>query len=183
MKKEYKQLETYAGQTIENIVNKLLKYKENGELASCDFNGHELYSDTVTLNSAYMEITGRTKEEFDKAQEEWHKEYERQEREHKEKIPELSNFWIEEGKKVLNKDKWEYWGKIVPIRLGDLYHGMELEATLEIIKILNNNDFEKAKETFENQGHSGMSYGLVKNMIYNFSDKGNDFINYLESNI
>ena len=87
--------------------------------------------------------------------------------------------WIEEGHKVLSEDKWSLWDEIVPIRLSDLYEGMELGQCLDIVKVLKTGDFTKAKETMENQGHSGMSWGLMKAMIKEFSDVGEEFVKTL----
>lgn len=38
------------------------------------------------MDVAYKEITGKTKDEFDKAQQEWREEYNRKEKEHKEGV-------------------------------------------------------------------------------------------------
>jgi hypothetical protein len=67
MDKKYEQVEFLLGSTIEHIVNELLSYREKGKLAVAKFNGVTLYSDTVTLDSAYLEITGITKTEFDES--------------------------------------------------------------------------------------------------------------------
>jgi hypothetical protein len=64
MDKKYEQVDFLPGSTIEQAVNKLLSYREKGKLAVAKFNGVTLYSDTVTLDSAYLEITGKTKTEF-----------------------------------------------------------------------------------------------------------------------
>jgi hypothetical protein len=87
----------------------------------------------------------------------------------------LVKMWIEKGHSILSKDKWDLWDKIVPIRLDDLYHGMELRCCLEICEILKTGDFVKARQTMENQNHSGMSWGLVRSMIYNFAENGKEF--------
>lgn len=112
MEKHYKHL-NFIGYDIESTVENLLKAKEKGELISTDFNGCALYSDTVTLDSAYKEITGKTKAEFDKANQEWRDEYNRKEEEHKTKIPELSREWMEKGREVLKPEKWALWDKCV----------------------------------------------------------------------
>ena len=41
--KKYKKIEC-IGSTLYNCVNKLLEYKDRGELVYVDFNGHKLYS-------------------------------------------------------------------------------------------------------------------------------------------
>ena len=183
MNKKYKEI-GYIGNDIKTTVESLLRYKEECKLVCTEFNGVMLYSDTVTMDGAYKEITGETKAEFDKAQQEWHKEYERKEREHKENIPTLSEEWIKKGKEVLSEDKWEYWSKIVPIRLNDLYQGMELGCCLDIVKILNilnnNGTLDEAKVMIESQSHSGMSFRLVCSMVREFCDRGNEFVEYVK---
>lgn len=65
MDKNYEQVKLLLGSTIEQAVNELLSYREKGKLVVVKFNGVALYSDTVTLDSAYREIIGKTKTEFD----------------------------------------------------------------------------------------------------------------------
>lgn len=83
--------------------------------------------------------------------------------------------WEVKGREVLSEDKLELWDKIVPIRLNDLYQGMELGNCLDIVKILNSGgSLEEAKVTMEAQNHSGMSWGLVLHMVKAFADKNGD---------
>lgn len=181
MNKKYEEIQFFAGNTVEQAVNELLSYKEEGKLVSGKFNGITLYSDTVTMDSAYREITGKTKEEFDKSQQEWKDNYDKKEKEHLNKIPELTKIWMGKGREILSEDRWEYWDKIVPVRLKDLYQGMELGASLDIVKILNNNgSLDEAKEKIESQNHSGMSFGLVCAIVKEFSDRGNEFAEYVK---
>jgi len=181
MNKNYYEIEFSAGCNVEEAVNKLLTYKKKGILTCGDFNGHTLYSDTVTMDGAYKEITGKTKEELDKSHQEWRENHDKAEKEFKETIPSLSEVWIKKGREVLTEDKWEYWDKIVPIRLGDLYHGMELGSCLDIVKILNNGGaLIIAKAMIESQDHSGMSYGLVCSMVREFCDRGQEFVEYVK---
>lgn len=180
MNKNYDKVDFFAGNTVEEAVNELLNYKQQGRLVCGEFNGVVLYSDTVTMDSAYKQITGKTKSEFDKSQQEWKDNYDRQKKEHEDNIPSLTKEWIKKGREVLSEDKWDYWGEIVPIRLSDLYQGMELGACLEIVKILNSGgSLDEAKTEIENQGHSGMSFGLVCAMVKEFSERGNEFVDYV----
>lgn len=175
---KYREIEFGLG-NIESAVKEL---KRHNELVCGSFNGQILYSDIDDLNSAYVKITGKTKTEFDEAERIRHEEYEEQERKHKEAIPELTKEWIEKGNKILDEQYRELWAKCVPIRLGDLYQGMELEMCLDIVKQLNNGcTLEKAKEIIDSQGHSGMSFGLVCSMIKSFCDRGEEFVNYARS--
>lgn len=180
--KDYKEIGLYGGCTIEQAVKTLEDYKDKGILACCDFNGVVLYSDVVELDDAYKQITGKTKAEHDKSLEDWRSDYDKKEKEFKATIPELTKMWIEKGKDILSEDKWDYWAEIVPIRLGDLYQGMELGCCLDIVKILNNGGtLEGAKEKINSQGHSGMSFGLVCTMVREFCERGEEFAQYISN--
>ncbi len=179
MDNKYTEIDFYPGRNIEECVNELLRYKEKGKLVFGVFNGHKLYSDTVTMDSAYKEITGNTKKEFDDYIKKQNEEYQRQKQEHIKAIPEKAKLWMDKGREILDKSKWELWDKIVPIRLNDLYQGMELKCCLDIVEILNKGTLEEAKREIESQGHSGMSFGLVCSMVKEFSLKGEEFVNYV----
>ena len=124
----------------------------------------------------------RTKAEFDAEREKEHLEYEAEKKRHEEAIPELTKEWIEKGNEILAKKYHETWAKCVSIRLGDLYRGMELGDTLEIVKYLNDGcKLEVTKEIIKGQGHSGMSFGLVCSMVKIFCDRGAEFVSYARS--
>lgn len=175
-----KRIEIYCG-TIDTAFEKLKTSKEE---AYCEFNGHTLASD-MTLDEMYLTITGYTKAEFDRRVDERQKEYEREEQRHKDNIPRLTEEYRSKGKSIIPEDKLELWDKIVPIRLGDLYHGMELDCWLTLIPILNDESkskekrFEECKAEFDKQGHSGMSGSLVLAGLREFCPLGNEFTTFM----
>lgn len=80
--------------------------------------------------------------------------------------------WIDWGKENLKPEVQELWEEVVPIRLDDLYEGMELVALKEIAEAYNEGKSrEEIKEIFKNQGHSYLSHGLMCALVYNFIDK------------
>ena len=173
---KYRKIEMWAGSTIDSAIEELSKHED---LVCIEFNGKVLYSDIDDLDSAYKKITGKTKSEFDEAERQRQAEYESEKREHEKAIPRLTSEWIEKGKAILDEKHHELWTKIVPMRLGDLYRGMELGACLDIVEQLNNGcELDKAKTMIEEQGHSGMSFGLVCSMIKEFCDRGTEFVKY-----
>jgi hypothetical protein len=150
-----------------------------GELVYGEFNGQRLYSDIDDLDSAFKKVTGKTKSEFDEARQKEHDEYEAENKRHEQAIPELTKEWIEKGNAILDEKHHELWAKIVPIRLKDLYKGFELGACLAIVKELNSGcELETAKKIIEDQGHTGMSFGLVCSMVKSFCDRGAEFASY-----
>ena len=175
---KYRKLEFYYG-SIEDFVYLLLHYKEKGELVYADFNGHRFYSDTVTMDGAYKEITGKTKAEFDYMVKEQEDAWEEQKREHETSIPKKTKYWREKARGIIKEDKLDHWDEIVPIRLKDLYQGMELGCCLDLAVLLKEGAFEEAKEMLNNQGHSGMSYGLVCAMLKEFVDNGEEFLKFM----
>lgn len=163
------------GKTIESAVKTLEDYRARGESVVIDFNGHKLYSCDITMDGAYQEVLGQTKAEFDKAQEEWRKEYEertaREEAEAQEQIP----YWLEKGSDLIYPERAEEWKRCVETRAKDLYHGKDLNAAIEIMEMLENGSLDDAKEVLEGQDHSGASYGMVRNIVFSFSKKGPEF--------
>ena len=181
MEKSYKEIEFYFGD-IEKAIEELKKHNEQGKKVFITFNGEKLYSDIDDLDSAYVKITGKTKAECDEAERKRSEEYQEQKRKHEEAIPELTKQWIEKGKEIFDEKYLELWKKCVPIRLGDLYQGMELGMCLDIVKELNNNcSLDEAKVIIESQCHSGMSFGLICAMLKSFCDRGNEFVEYVRS--
>ena len=175
-----KKIEFLPGDSIDTAWKELLKASaECGDTCFGEFNGREIRS-TDTLDEAYMKILGKTKSEHEKEMQDWRNEYERREKEHKDNIPNLIPIYREKARGVILEDQYEYWDKIVPIRLDDLYHGMELDATLDLCKIMRDESMsyderlKKAYDTFMDQGHSGMSAGLVASMLRTFCPDGHD---------
>lgn len=181
MGKEYKVIRIPYGWSIEEAVEDLLKRKDNGELVCADFNGHTLCSDTVTLDNAYLEVVGKTKEQFDKDRKEWRERLDREKEEHEARIPKLTEEYITKGHEILDEQYWTSWDECVPIRLRDLYRGMELKACLDIVEPLNNGcSLEEAKEIIDSQNHSDLSFGLVRTMVRAFCDRGEEFAKYVK---
>ncbi len=180
MKDTYTCIGLIVGSTIEAAILKLNEYKDRGELVCCDFNGKKLYSDIDTIDTAYLKITGKTKAEFDELERIRNEEYKAEEKKHKDVIPELTKEWITKGNAILDEEYHELWAECVPIRLGDLYKGFELGATLDIVKELNAGcGLDKAKEIIKGQNHSGMSHSLVCSMVESFCKRGQSFRIYV----
>ena len=158
---------------LDDVVRFLEEAREVGLNIYYNFNGHNLYSVDVTMDSAYLEVIGQTKAEFDADMENYRKELmdkdERGKAEAKAKIP----YWIAEGEKYIPEGLWDKWKECVEIRAGDIYHGMELDYFLDILKAIKSgkaqskNDVEKI---LDDQNHSGTSYGIMKSMLKYFSE-------------
>ena len=177
---KHTEIEFMPGSDIESAIKELNQYKQRGQLVYGVFNGKKLYSDKDDLDSAYKKVTGKTKSEYDAIRKKEHEDYQVREKKHKEAIPALTKKWIKKGNAILDEKYHKKWAKCVPIRLGDLYQGMELGACLEIVKKLNAGcKLDTAKKIIDRQGHSGMSFGLVCSMVKSFCDRGDEFASHV----
>ena len=122
----------------------------------------------------------KTKAEFEEGLRKWKEEFDRAEREHQARIPQLTEKYRNEARGLVLDSELEYWDEIVPIRLGDFYHGMELRQVLDCCKIMRDESLvlaarlEKAYDVFMAAGHSGMSAGLTMAMLRRFCPDGNE---------
>ena len=75
-------VDKYFG-NLDKAIDFLLESRARGEHVVIEFNGKELHSDNVTVDSAYMEVLGCTKAEFEQQQKEILESYRREEEERK----------------------------------------------------------------------------------------------------
>ena len=129
---------TLYGGTIDSCLKNLREMAaadESGEVLKAVFNDKYLLS-TDTDDDAYLRITGKTKAEHDEEMRKWHEDYEAKRKAHEERIPELTEHYRKVARGVIIESELEYWDEIVPIRLGDLYRGMELDQVLDCARVM-----------------------------------------------
>lgn len=177
LKSKYKKIDAATGADLEEAISYL---KEQKALTVMNFNDHPIYSDNLDENEVFKRVTGKTKEEFLRSK--WLEKAKQHKEEFEKNKPKLKDEYISKARGIIDEDKLEEWDKIVPIRLDDLYEGMELQATLDVIQVLKDKGKEEAKKTLYSQGHSGMSYWLMKAMLKTFAPNGEELVSYLEDN-
>jgi hypothetical protein len=143
------------------------------------FNDKYLLS-TDTDDDAYLRITGKTKAEYDEEVRKWWENCEAEQKAHEARIPELTEHYRKVARGVIIESELEYWDEIVPIRLGDIYRGMELDQVLDCARVMRDETLSrierlrKAYKIFNDAGHSGMSAGLTMAMLRRFCPDGNE---------
>ncbi len=169
-----REIKLSAGSNLESAVYTLLAAKARNEDVYCNFNGVVLHSNTVSMDSAYMEVLGCTKREYDERQKEKLEKYEREEKLAQQKAYENIPGWIEKGQSLIFPERYAEWEKYVKAHATDLYYGFELDAALEIMTALENGaTVEEAKQILDKQGR--LSSSLIRNIIFLFSSKGPEF--------
>lgn len=168
------------GENLESAVTKLLQCKEEGKLRYVDFNGTNLYSDTIDLDKAYLQIHGKTKAEFDKSMEDFQLKLEADHDDFIARLPELEAYWFKKGKEVLPEGNWVAWESRAQTSLRGLHKGTDLGYSLVLMAILHKDDsFDEAEQELNKQDHSGYSRSLVLDTLSEFHPKGKDFVRHV----
>ncbi len=171
-----KELKLYDGETIDTAVERLLEAKAEGKHVFCVFNGVKLYSDNVTLDSAYIKILGYTKAEWDeKERKEIEENRKSGEEDQKHAIENIPNV-IERGKPLIYPFRHEDWAKLVEADAKSDYCGLITASAIEIMTAIEEEkSVEELVEMFKKQGHSGRGASLTRNIIMKFSKNGYPF--------
>lgn len=165
-----------AGTHIEHVFNDLQK---RNELCFTDHNDRICVS-TMSENKIFQILSGYDKDTYyqieNAARAERLETQQKLEEERKKNIPFLIEKYTERAKKIVEMQFLEKFIEIIPVRVNDLYNGMEIGASLEIIKSLNEGMyFNEVKTIMENQNHSGASWGLVMRILIAFCKRGRLF--------
>lgn len=184
IKKNSREIPAYAGDSLDKLVLQLENLRRQGKI-NCfvNFNGTKLYSIDVTMDSAYKECLGCTRKTWLKKEKKWAEDYkiktENWKKEAKENLP----LWIEEGKKYTHPAKFESWKrKCISSANGD-YYGLEIRNALEIMKMIEDGvPFGDIKLKIKQQGHSGMTYSKMMNIILYYAKRGPAFYNFMNKN-
>lgn len=164
------------GYCLKDVVSELLWNKQQGKEVYCEFNGVTLTSPDVTLDNAYLAVTGMTYAECQENEKRRIEKWKQEEEEHKKNIPNLKKQYLLDSLYLINPDQIDEWVEVIDARLSDLYNGFDLASAIEIMKALDSNvSIKEAQKIIDRQGHSGMSYGIVRLVVKQFSPRGQEF--------
>lgn len=177
------EVEFLPGSTIDDNMSEMKQMAlEYDAVITCSFNGKMLNS-TMSIDEAYELVTGRSEKEFEDDMERYKGEIKKAEEKHRAEIPFKTEQMRLEARGIIREEKLSKWDEIVPIRLDDLYHGMELGFTLTLVKMLDidNGSLKEAEKEFYRQGHSGTSAHLMFAMMNEFCIRGQEFVEHLKN--
>ena len=109
----------------------------------------------MTEDECYLLVTGKIKAQYEESKRKRKEEYQRREEDYKEQISELCKAYEKDAEGRISEDDMDYFKEILPVRVGDLYHEMEIRCLFEIIDALNSGGLDAAMSKFDEQGHSG----------------------------
>ena len=184
IKKNSREIPAHAGDSLDKLVLQLENLRRQGKI-NCfvNFNGTKLYSIDVTMDSAYKECLGCTRKTWLKKEKKWLEESRANTEKWKKEAEENLPLWIEEGKKYTHPAKFESWEKkCISSASGD-YYGLEIKNALEIMKMIEDGvPFGDIKLKIKQQGHSGMTYSKMMNIILYYAKRGPAFYNFMNKN-
>lgn len=183
----YKEVLFTEGTDIDGAIELLQKEKELGNNAYGMFRGVKISTDNLCVDDIYKEVTGKTKEEFDKNLEVLIKNYAEEKRRNNEAMERIAEeripYWIETGHEIFPEELWEQWDEIVPIRAKDVLHGMELDLVIFIqLNILEDKEhfYEKIKNQPMLMEKDTLVFQLTCLLIRVFCENGDEIVEYLE---
>ena len=107
--------EMFIPGNLDSVVAKMQELEERGCHVATNFNGHMLYSGTVTMDSAYKEVIGCTKAEWDKQREEFRRQQAIEEARFQAQKPELIAAAVERGAKIIEPELMANWKEVKQI--------------------------------------------------------------------
>lgn len=85
--------------------------------------------------------------------------------------------FIERGNKLIYPQMQDKWKDCVEKAVNGMYHGMEIDAALEIMEKLEEGiNVEDLEAVLDAQDHSTNSYHLLRGIVFDFSKRGPEFV-------
>lgn len=171
----FKWYKGYNDGELEAILNSLKANKGIYEYA--DVTGKHVLLPTMSVDDAYKEVLGCSKEEYAKKVFELNREIEaekeRLEREAEKKIPS----WVERGKAFIYPEKVEDWTNMVKSRAKGIFYGEDIEDALAVMEKLDAGmPVEEIREFARGRNYLGNTFGSSNAIIFAFSKRGPEFI-------
>ncbi len=165
--------------TLDEAVNILIAEREQGRDVFLIFNGHRLFSRNITMESAWLQVVGKTREEHLKEQEELLNRVnfivEKEKKESVENIPK----WIQQGSLIIYPEKLEAWKDLVNKIANGWFNGFDLMYALEVMKALDSGvDIDEVKTFLLKKNLDGKLYLSVLHIVLNFSKKGPEYFTW-----
>lgn len=171
----------YWANNLDEAIEYLVKCRQEGKNIWIEFNGQRLYSNDATVDTIYMQMFGKTKQEFEQAhaaaRDRVGKKLEELGKEIAEKKPE----WIEKGKELIYPAKSKDWEKFIDIMSQSIDNVGEMDLALDIMgQLEDGKSFEEIKQYIQNSS-SEISITMLENMALKFSKRGPDFFEFMRA--
>ncbi len=168
----------FKGNSLDECIKFLSDCREHGKSVWITFEGKKLYSCDATINNIYIQIYGKTKEEYE--QDLTHSQEDRTNIDEKE----VETEFIRRGSKYIYKEKMKEWEKCVSLQLQDSMNGNDLELALNAMQRLQHGtSFEEVSRLIRSNPEGNSKNTVAESIILNFSKKGPEFYQYINGGI
>ena len=187
MKKMYLNIDT-TGLRLDEVVLELIRYSVDhaGALAKTDFNGKTLYSDSVSLDSAYSEVIDNTYSEYANYDKETDIILKHALDKPGSDRSDLIELYKDKGREVIDLDKINRWDEEVEKRVNGISRGYDLGQALDIIEVINANyigDFYDALEVLKKQNNIQLTYEDMFSLLTEFCNSGEEFVEFAKEQL
>lgn len=170
--KNLEEIQVSIGANLDETIERLLEDKNKGIHTYCIFNDHALYSDTITVDSAYIEVLGCTREELEREILENKKRRMIEIKKAKKDVPNQ----IKKGEELIYSFRHTDWEQTVKAIAISVYRGLITEHALDIMEAIEEEmPVDEIVKIFDKQGHSGWSASLTRNIVMMYSKNGYPF--------
>lgn len=170
----------FNGRTLDECIDSLIKYRQEGKSVYIDYNGQKLYSCDATVNNIYTQLFGKTREEYERDEQEFLAGLEQKKVEPKEQTEKSISEWVEAGQKLIYPEKTSQWEKMVGIRANDTSGENDLGFAITAMEMLNGGtSFENVRSYINGLNTSKGTLSMIESTILNFSKKGPDFFEFM----
>lgn len=164
-------------------VIELLEDVRDKENVYYDFDGHKIYSCDLTIDGAYKQVYGVTKQEYDQIGEEIEKVEENTFNEQEKAAIALIPYWIKQLKDVVDPRKLEEWSNYIQTTYVEYLevfsnYPIAIGESIRIIKDLESGiSLEDANKMFKQSSFT--EPGIIKYLVKTFSKRGPEFSEYV----
>ena len=170
------ELEGSLDDKLYEVVDKLIEYRNQGKHARYDFNGVILHSDDVTMDSAYLAVTGYTKEEFDRKLKEEEENFDKQMEEEYAQAEDSKEELIREGYELIYPERQDAWKNYVDDHVKSIFAGSEIRESLKLMRLLEEGaPIIEVRRTMNDQNYSGYALKMIRKAVLVFSKRGPEF--------
>lgn len=167
----------YFARNIDNCIAYLIKKRQEGKSVWVEFNGKRLYSCDATENGIYLQMYGRTKEEYGREEEDVLSEENNLKQKRRANMPD----WLKQGENLVYPEKAREWERVVTARVNDMHSsGNDLQYAITAMQMLESgSSFEDVNKYMDSLNSLGGNRTMLENIILSFSKKGPDFYEYM----
>lgn len=169
--------------SIDELYEELLKYKEMGKSVFCVIKGHKIYSDDVNIDAIYSLIYGCSKEEYLKKEELLYGDLTSQLDSDRNHAKIMVADWIITGREHIYPENYKKWDDYVIDSACGPSLGSEIGPSLKIMKLLDDDlDIRDAVGYFKKQHYPKKESSLIRHALLDFSKRGPEFYSYSSAN-